>query len=74
MLELNKVGGQSKSIVDRPDLAMREASIREGPKKGKASLIFKIILVLVIIGVVYYLFRNPDIIRDPVNKFFGRFS
>ncbi|HZX45285.1 MAG TPA: hypothetical protein VFF28_06400 [Candidatus Nanoarchaeia archaeon] len=32
--------------------------------------IFKLVLVLIIIAIIYYLYTHPDIIRSPVNKFF----
>ena len=41
------------------------------PKKNKAWLI-KLILILIVIGVVYYLFRNPESIQSWVNNFLGK--
>ena len=44
------------------------------PKKSKAW-IFKLILIVIIAVGLYYLFINrQDLIIDPVNKFFERFS
>ena len=68
MLEDNQ-----KGVLDKPSILRRESTIDEPVKKGK-GWIFKIILILIIIFVVYYLFTNPDIIMDPVDKFFGGFS
>jgi hypothetical protein len=41
------------------------------PKKSK-GWIFKLILILTVIGIVYYLFRNPEGIQSWVNDFFGK--
>ncbi len=59
-----------KSVLEKPSILRREAIVREPVKKGK-RWVFKIILILVVIGLVYYLFRHPEVIQDPVNSFFG---
>jgi len=41
------------------------------PKKSKKWL-FKLILILIVIGLVYYFFRNPEGIQSWVNNFFGK--
>ena len=64
----------NKSVLDNPRIAQEEALLKpEAPKKSKAW-IFKLILILVIIGAVLYLFMNPEIITNPVNKFFNKFN
>lgn len=76
MLDENQTGqaDQEKSVLDNPVIAQEEALLKpEAVKKSKAW-VFKLILILVIIGVVLYLFMNPEIMTDPVNKFFNRFS
>jgi hypothetical protein len=41
------------------------------PKKSK-EWIFKLILILIVVGVVYYFFKNPEGIQSWVNNFFGK--
>jgi hypothetical protein len=64
---------EDKNILNKPEILRREAALRE-PVRKKRGWLFKLILILIGIGLAYYLFTNPDIIIDPVNKFFGRFS
>ena len=59
-------------VVNNPELLRRQAAIE--PVKKKKSGLFKFILILIIIGVIYYLWTHPEIIMGPVNQFFGRFS
>lgn len=61
-----------KDVLDRSDIARRESMVR--PVGKKRHWLFKLILILIVIGGVYYLYMNPDLIMGPVNKFFGRFS
>ncbi len=57
----------------KPGLLMAENTL-DVPKKSKAW-IFKIILILVILAGVYYLYINrQELIINPVNRFFERFS
>jgi len=64
---------KEKSVLDNPRIQREEALLKQEPvKKGKFGLILKIIFILAIIGVVLYLFVNPEIIRDPINQLFGR--
>ncbi len=59
-------------MLDEKKLAMEEQVRKpETVTTGKKRWLFKLILILIIIGVVYYLFRNPDVIMSPVNKFFS---
>ena len=79
MLEENQAGGQSaqlgnQSVLDTSRIKMLESLLGPEPVKRSRAWIFKLILVLIIIGVVLYLFMNPEIITNPVNEFFGRFS
>ncbi|MBW2974966.1 cytochrome P450 [Candidatus Woesearchaeota archaeon] len=64
---------KQKSILDKPDILRREGTLTQPVKKGKGWL-FKLILILIVAGLIYYLFTHPEIIRNPVNEFFGRFS
>ncbi len=59
-----------KSVLDKPSILRREAIVREPVKKGK-RWVFKIILILAVIFVLYYLFSHPEVIQEPVNNFFG---
>lgn len=61
MLEDNK-----RKILDNPKV-LREEIAREPAKKPKAW-VFKIILILVIIGLILYLFMHPEGIQNWVNK------
>ncbi len=63
---------KGKSVLDKPEIVRREAAIE--PVKKRREWIFKLFLILIVVGLVYYLFTHPEIVRDPVNKFFGRFS
>ncbi len=63
---------EEKNVLDRPDISRREAMVR--PVGKKRHWLFKLILIVIGIGVVYYLYMNPDLIMGPVNKFFGRFG
>ena len=58
----------NKSVLDNPEIKS-ESTL--GPKKSKAWL-FKLILILIVIGVVYYFFRNPEGIQSWINDFFGK--
>ncbi len=65
--------GDNKSIPDKPEILRRETTLTQPVKKGK-RWIFKIVLIVVIAVLLYYLFTNPEIIRNPVDKFLGRFT
>ncbi|MEA2037532.1 MAG: hypothetical protein U9O94_08535 [Nanoarchaeota archaeon] len=54
----------TKKIGDVKDV------ITPSPTKSKAWL-WKLILVLIIIGFVLYLFTHPEVIRDFTNKYFN---
>jgi len=60
------------SVLDNPKIKREEASLE--PVKKKKRWMFKLILILIVVGVVYYLFKNPEVIMEPVNKFLGRFK
>ena len=59
MLDENKLAREE--MVRKPETAV----------KGKRSWMFKAFLILIVMGIVLYLFTNPDRILDPVNKFFN---
>ena len=62
-----------KGVLNKPEI-LRKGSTLDVPKKSKAW-IFKLVLVLIIAVGIYYLFINrQELIIDPVNTFFGRFS
>lgn len=65
------LGDNQKGVLDKPDIVVREAALRAKPVKKRISWVVKIIIILVVILVIYYLFRHPEVIRDPVNSFFG---
>ncbi len=66
---------ERSEILDNPRIQREEALLRPEPvKKGKFGLILKIILVLVVLFFIFYLFINPDMLRNPVNEFFGKFG
>ena len=62
-------------MLDEKELA-REEIVRkpETVTTGKKRWLFKLILIIIIIGVIYYLFTHPDVIMGPVNKLFGKFG
>jgi len=59
---------ENKSVLDKPEILRREATLTQPVKKGK-GWIFKIILIIIIIALVLYLFTHPDVIVNPVNNF-----
>jgi len=59
---------EEKGVLDKPQI-VREEMVRTEPKKGK-GWILKLILILLVIGLVLYLFLNPEGIRNFVNNFF----
>lgn len=62
---------EDKGALDNPRIAQEEALLKpEAAKKSKAW-IFKLILVLVVIGVVLYLFLNAEKIQSFVNTYFN---
>lgn len=61
---------ENKSILNKPEILRRESTLTQPVKKRK-GWVFKFILILIVIGLVYYLFTHPDVIRDPVDRFFG---
>lgn len=63
---------ENKSILDKPEILRRESTL-EPVKKGK-GWVFKLILIILIIVLILYLFTHPEIIRNPVDKFFGKFT
>lgn len=64
---------ENKSILNKPEILRRETTLTQPVKKGK-RWIFKIILIVVIAVLLYYLFTHLEIIRNPVDKFLGRFT
>jgi len=67
------LGNKEKGILDNPEILRRESTLTQPVKKSRGWL-FKFILVLIVIGLLYYLFTHPDIVRNPVDKFLGRFK
>lgn len=61
-----------KDVLNNPQLSRREAALE--PVKKKGGWFFKFILILIVIGIIYYLWTHPEIMRGPVNNFMGRFS
>ncbi|MBU0628677.1 MAG: hypothetical protein KKC75_05775 [Nanoarchaeota archaeon] len=70
MLEENQVE-QGKSVLDNPIIAKEEALLKPQPVKKSKMWIFKLILVLLILGVVLYLFMNSEKIQSFVNSYFN---
>lgn len=60
---------ENKSVLDKPEILRREGMLTQTPKKGK-RWVFNLVLILIVIGLTYYLFTHPQLIRDPFNKFF----
>ena len=63
--------GKSK-VVNNPQVIREEIArenISNAPKKSK-KWIFKFIFILILVGLIYYFFKNPDSIRNIVNRFF----
>jgi len=59
-------------MLDDKKMVQQEENILKQPVKKKSyGWVFKLILLLVIIGVVLYLFANPSIVQEPVNDFFN---
>jgi len=63
---------EESKILNKPEILRRESTLE--PTKKKKHWLFKLILILIVVGVVYFLFTNSELITNPVNKFFGRFS
>lgn len=61
-----------KSVLDNPEILRRETALGR-PIRKKKGWMFKLILILIILAVIYYLFTHPALIRDPVNRFFSGF-
>ena len=66
------LGDNKKSILDKREILRREATLE--PVKKKKRWLFKLILILIVAGLVIYLYMHPEIMRNPVDKFFGRFT
>ena len=67
MLEKNP-----KDILNSPQLSKEEARIE--PVKKKKSWLFKLILIGSVIWFLYFLWKNPEVVREPVNMLLGKFS
>ena len=48
-----------------------EALFKKTPIKKSKGWMFKLILILIIIGVIVYLFMNPGTIQNLANRFIG---
>ncbi len=62
----------TKSVLDNPQLAKREAAIK--PIKKKKGWLFNLILIALVIWFLYYLWKNPGVVRGPVDRLLGKFS
>jgi hypothetical protein len=56
-----------KGVLNKPEIIRREAMIE--PVKKKGHWLFKLIIILLILGLVYYLFTNPEVIQNFANNF-----
>lgn len=62
--------GDNKGILDNPRILREEAMLKEPVKKGKRGL-FKLILFLIVLLLVFYLFMHPEIIRGSFDNMLG---
>lgn len=63
---------ENKGILDNPRIQKEEAALKTEPIKKKSRWLFKLILILIVIGIVYYFFKNPEGIRNWFNSFLDK--
>lgn len=61
-------------VLNKPEIIRRESMVRGEPavKAKSRKWIFNLILMLVIIGLILYLFTHPEGIQNWVNNFFEK--
>ena len=63
---------KEKSVLDKPEIAGHEQILKsDTPKRSKFGLIMKTILVLAILGGIFYLITHTAEIQAFANDFFG---
>jgi len=62
---------ENKSQMQSQNLLKSAAATKTEPAKKSTGSLFKLILVLAIIGLIVYLFLHPEVIQGSANKFFN---
>jgi len=68
------LGDKGKSILDDNPEILRRESMLTRPAKKRGRWILKAVFGLIAIGLLYYLFKHPEMMSNPVDKFFERFT